>query len=51
VADGDVACLTELIGQVEVFDSAAARGLHVLADRYDYARLDELLGNGGNDHG
>jgi PAS domain S-box-containing protein len=51
VADGDVAGLTELIGQVEAFDSAAARGLQALADRYDYAKLDELLGNGGNDNG
>jgi len=51
VADGDIARLEELTRQVQALDSAAALGLQALADRYDYARLDELLGGGGHEHG
>ena len=44
VAEGDMTRLMELIEQVAVWDESAARGLKLLADRYDYATLAELLG-------
>lgn len=51
VAEGDMASLTELIGQVEKVDSNVARGLQALADRYDYEKLGEWLEQGGIDNG
>jgi CheY-like chemotaxis protein len=44
--EGDMTRLRELIGQVEELDSAAARTLQELADRYDYEKLGEILGKG-----
>ena len=44
VAEGDMTQLMELIDQSEALDEAAARGLKILADRYDYATLSELFG-------
>ncbi|MEI6387336.1 MAG: ATP-binding protein [Spirochaetota bacterium] len=44
VNECDVARLTELIASVEQLDAAAARGLQALADRYDYTRLGQWLG-------
>ena len=46
VAAGDVARLTELIGEVENVDSTAARMLQALADRYDYEKFDQWLAKG-----
>ena len=43
VAEGDMARLTELIGHAEKVDSVVARGLRVLADRYDYEKLRQWL--------
>lgn len=51
VAEGDMALLAELLGQARTIDAAVAAGLHALAERYDYGKLDELLANGGSDHG
>jgi CheY-like chemotaxis protein len=51
VAEGDMARLTELIRRVEDLDESAARGLKTLADQYDYTKLNELLGKGGNNNG
>lgn len=44
VAEGDMSRLMELIDQGEALDEAAARGLKILADRYDYVTLAELFG-------
>lgn len=46
VEEGDIIRLTELIGQVEKQDSAAARRLQALADRYDYETLGQWLEKG-----
>jgi PAS domain S-box-containing protein len=51
VAEGDIMFLIELISRVEVLDESAAQGLRALADRYDYARLNELLGKGDSENG
>jgi hypothetical protein len=44
-----MARLTELVAQVEEIDSATARGLQLLTDRYDYEKLDQWLKKGGTD--
>ncbi len=49
VEEGDMARLTELVAQVEKIDSATARGLQVLTDRYDYEKLGQWLEKGGTD--
>ena len=49
VEEGDMVCLTELVAQVEKIDSATARGLQVLTDRYDYEKLGQWLEKGGTD--
>lgn len=50
VDQGDMARLNDLLDQVEKLDRTAAQGLRVLADQYEYEKLDELLvigdGNG-----
>jgi CheY-like chemotaxis protein len=46
VEEGDMARLTELVAQVEEIDSATARGLQLLTDRYDYEKLDQWLKKG-----
>jgi hypothetical protein len=46
VAAGDMARLGELIGNAQTIAPAAATALRILAERYDYGRLDELLANG-----
>jgi PAS domain S-box-containing protein len=51
VAEGDTACLRELIARIKEKDAAAAVGLQVLADRYDYQQLDALLKKGEQSHG
>jgi len=51
VAEGDTACLRELIARVQEKDAAAAVGLQTLADRYDYQQLDALLKKGEHSHG
>ena len=51
VAEGDMACLRELIARVKEQDRAAAVGLQSLADCYDYQRLDTLLKKGEQSHG
>jgi PAS domain S-box-containing protein len=51
VAEGDTACLRELIARVQEKDAAAAVGLQTLADRYDYQQLDALLKKGEQSHG
>jgi signal transduction histidine kinase/CHASE1-domain containing sensor protein/DNA-binding NarL/FixJ family response regulator len=51
VAEGDIARLTELIAQVAIFDDSAAQALKALADRYDYNKLSQWLGQGGVDNG
>ena len=43
VAEGDINRLLELIDQVETVDSQAARMLMVLADQYDYDKLEAWL--------
>lgn len=49
VNECDVARLTELIASVEQLDAAAAHGLQALADRYDYTRLGQYLGEVDNE--
>jgi PAS domain S-box-containing protein len=49
VEEGNMVRLTELVAQVEKIDSATARGLQVLTDRYDYEKLDQWLKKGGTD--
>jgi CheY-like chemotaxis protein len=49
VEEGDMVRLTELVAQVEKIDSATARGLQVLTDRYDYEKLGQWLEKGGTD--
>ena len=49
VEEGDMFHLTELVAQVEKIDSATARGLQVLTDRYDYEKLGQWLEKGGTD--
>lgn len=51
VAEGDTACLRELIARIKEKDAAAAVGLQTLADRYDYQQLDALLKKGEQSHG
>ena len=51
VAEGDILFLMELIGHAEVQNKTTALGLRALADRYDYKKLNELLGKGGSDNG
>ena len=51
VAEGDTACLRELIARVQEKDAGAAVGLQSLADRYDYQQLDALLKKGEQSHG
>ncbi len=43
VEEGNMARLTELVAQVEKIDSATARGLQALTDRYDYKKLSQWL--------
>jgi PAS domain S-box-containing protein len=49
VEEGNMDRLTELVAQVEKIDSATARGLQVLTDRYDYEKLVQWLEKGGTD--
>jgi CheY-like chemotaxis protein len=49
VEEGDMTRLTGLVAQVEKIDSATARGLQALADRYDYEKLGQWLEKGGTD--
>ena len=49
VEEGDINQLTELIVQVERFDSVKARVLQSLADEYDYTRLGQWLEKEGSD--
>jgi PAS domain S-box-containing protein len=49
VEEGDMVRLTELVSEVEKIDSATARGLQVLTDRYDYEELGQWLEKGGLD--
>ncbi|MFZ4617165.1 MAG: ATP-binding protein [Rectinemataceae bacterium] len=49
VEECDSARLTELIASVEKLDAAAAHGLQALADRYDYTRLGQWLGEVDNE--
>jgi PAS domain S-box-containing protein len=49
VEEGNMVRLTELVAQVEKIDSATARGLQVLTDRYDYEKLSQWLEKGGTD--
>jgi PAS domain S-box-containing protein len=46
VEEGDMARMTELVAQVEKNDSATARGLQVLTDRFDYEELVRWLKKG-----
>lgn len=46
VADGDMMLLGKLITRVAEVDAATAQGLQALADRYDYARIEEWLRQG-----
>ena len=43
VEEYDIAQLMGLIVQVDKIDGSTARGLQVLADRYDYAKLSQWL--------
>jgi len=47
LAEGDTACLSVLIGRAREIDPAVARALRTLADRYDYDKLGEALGDDG----
>ena len=49
VEDGDMTRLTKIVTQVEKIDSATARELRVLTDRYDYEELGQWLEKGGTD--
>ena len=49
VEEGDMARLTKIVSQVEKIDSATARGLRALTDRYDYEKLGQWLEKGGTD--
>jgi hypothetical protein len=46
VEEGDMTRMTELVAQVEKIDSATARGLQVLTDRFDYEELVRWLKKG-----
>ena len=50
VAEGDMTCLTGLIGQAKKIDTNAALALQALADRYDYDTLNQWLKQGADDH-
>jgi CheY-like chemotaxis protein len=46
VEDGDMTRLTKIVSQVEKIDSATARELRALTDRYDYEELGQWLETG-----
>jgi CheY-like chemotaxis protein len=50
VANGDMAQFSELIGQADAIDAAAAHALRTLAERYEYEKLNELLTLGGDEN-
>jgi PAS domain S-box-containing protein len=51
LAEGDMVRFMELIEQVKPIDAEAAQGLHSLASKYDYEKLNEWLDGRGLEHG
>jgi CheY-like chemotaxis protein len=49
VEEGNMARLTKIVTQVEKIDSATARELRALTDRYDYEELGQWLEKGETD--
>jgi len=45
-----MAQFSEMIGQADAIDAAAAHALRMLAERYEYEKLIELLTLGGDEN-